>query len=451
MGKRNRTKRRPRTQTGSRDAFHRRGAGAQAAGARPPTTPADEVRSHVSMAVLALNADQLSAYDDHIVVLAARCDQPASRATVVSVIRDMIAERLALVWDGGWQPADIHRIATRRSTKTVADFTVQVIRHDLSRFARDTVHPDWWAQVAELRADGRAASDPLAAGRAAGLSWLGVIDAAVRSIHLLSVLPRIERITPTPGTWVGRGGAPVSEVDERILTRVRMLLAKAESTPYEAEAETFTAGAASLIAKHRIDEALLAADQGPEGLRDGASARRIGIDNPYEQPKAQLLHVVAQANSCRTVWSRELGFATVIGFASDLDGVELLFTSLLVQATRTMTATGQKSLQGAHRRSRSFRSAFLTSFALRIGERLQQATEEEERRAGVDHGAPTGSRLPALIEREHRVEEAVSELFPQVVKTRSRATFDAEGWHQGRRAADDASMDVRTKLDRAAG
>jgi len=277
------------------------------------------------------------------------------------------------------------------------------------------------------------------------MSWLAVIDVAVRSIHLLTVLPRIQRITPLPGTWVRTTAAATSEVDERILARVRMLLAKAESTTFEAEAETFTAGAAALIVRHRIDEALLA-ETDQQAARDGAQARRIGIDNPYEQPKVQLLGSVAHANSCRAVWSKELGFATVIGFPSDLDGVELLFTSLLVQATRTMTATGQRSVQGAHRRSRTFRSSFLTSFAMRIGERLRQTTAEEEQRVGAERGAATGSRLPALIEREQRVTETLTELFPRTVPTRSRATYDAEGWRQGRQAADVANMDVRTKL-----
>jgi hypothetical protein len=132
-------------------------------------------------------------------------------------------------------------------------------------------------------------------------------------------------------------------------------------------------------------------------LGKGADARRIGIDTPYEHPKAQLLDAVARANSCRVVWSKELGFATVIGFPSDLEGVDLLFTSLLVQATRAMTATGQRATQGAHRRTRTFRSAFLTSFALRIGERLSQAAAEEEhrvrraaRRGGRDRALPPG-------------------------------------------------------------
>ena len=410
-----------------------------------PRDPSDEVRALIGAAIEDLSWERLARFDDHVVLIAARCGEPGPRAMVVGTLTDVLGQRLTQAWEGGWQPADLHRAALRRSTKAVGDFLMHQIRHDLSRFARDTVHPSWWSQLDELLPGSAHLKDPINAGRAAGMSWLSVIDVAVRSIHLLAVLPRIQRITPLPGTWVRTTAAATSEVDERILARVRMLLAKAKSTTFEAEAETFTAGAAALIVRHRIDEALLA-ETDQQAARDGAQARRIGIDNPYEQPKVQLLGAVAHANSCRAVWSKELGFATVIGFPSDLDGVELLFTSLLVQATRTMTATGQRSVQGAHRRSRTFRSSFLTSFAMRIGERLRQTTAQEEERVGAERGAATGSRLPALIEREQHVKETLTELFPQTVPTRSRATYDAEGWRQGRQAADVANMDVRTKL-----
>jgi hypothetical protein len=77
-------------------------------------------------------------------------------------------------------------------------------------------------------------------------------------LHEFSHLPALEILMPVPGTAVpGRVAPP--EVDERILARVRALLAKAESTNYPAEAETFTAGAHALMARHSIDHALLAA------------------------------------------------------------------------------------------------------------------------------------------------------------------------------------------------
>lgn len=55
---------------------------------------------------------------------------------------------------------------------------------------------------------------------------------------------------------------------------------------------------------------------------------------------------------------------------SDLDAVELLFTSLLVQATTAMLAAGSRQDAHGRSRTRSFRQSFLAAYAQRIGERL---------------------------------------------------------------------------------
>src|SRR5262245_60325667 len=106
------------------------------------------------------------------------------------------------------------------------------------------------------------------------------------------------------------------------------------------------------MARHSIGYALLSVDT---GAGDEPVGRRIGIDNPYEAAKALLLDAVAGANRCRAIWSASFGFVAVLGFVADIDAVELLFTSLLVQATTAMTRAGSR--RDAHGRStiRSFR------------------------------------------------------------------------------------------------
>ena len=149
-------------------------------------------------------------------------------------------------------------------------------------------------------------------------------------------------------------------------------------------------------------------DLGP----DGPQGRRIGIDNPYEGPKAVLLQVVASANRCRMVWSRELGFGTVVGFEADLDSVEVLFTSLLVQATRTLASAGSRSTVHGGSRTRSFRQSFLAAFADRIGERLHEATAQAEEAAVAAH---TNGRelVPLLAARAEEVDETAEHLVPR--------------------------------------
>ena len=114
-----------------------------------------------------------------------------------------------------------------------------------------------------------------------------------------------------------------------MLDRVRALLAKAESSQFPQEAEAFTAKAQELMARHSIDAALLAgAGSGgdvPEGVR-------LGTDKPYDEAKALLIQQVAEANRCRSVWSDDLGFATVLGFPADLEAVEAAGRATLSRA-----------------------------------------------------------------------------------------------------------------------
>ena len=126
-------------------------------------------------------------------------------------------------------------------------------------------------------------------------------------------------------------------MDGRVLEKVRGLLAKAESTEFEDEADALTAKAQELMARYSIDQAMVARETDSEE----PSGRRIGVDDPYAQGKANLLAVIAGANRCRSVWLASYGFSTVVGFAGDIDIVEVLYLSLLVQATRAMTCVGR--------------------------------------------------------------------------------------------------------------
>ena len=124
---------------------------------------------------------------------------------------------------------------------------------------------------------------------------------------------------------------------------MRALLAKAESTSFPEEAEALTAKAQELMSRHAVDRALV--DAAAAGATS-AVGRRLGLDDPYAGAKSLLLSEVAEANGCRSVWSKDLGFATVFGQEADIDSVELLFTSLLGQATAAMTAAVTGRLPG---------------------------------------------------------------------------------------------------------
>ncbi len=160
-----------------------------------------------------------------------------------------------------------------------------------------------------------------------------------------------------------------------------------------------------------------------------------------------LLDAVAGANRCQAVWNEALGFSTVVGFAPDLEAVELLYTSLLVQATTAMTRAEAEQRAGGRKRTKTFRQSFLAAYAHRIGDRLAAVSEEQRGQRGQAAGTE-GELLPVLAARDVAVREHVTRLFPETVTTRVRGVSDAAGRQQGAAAADRAQVTARPPLNR---
>jgi hypothetical protein len=330
---------------------------------------------------------------------------PAAEAD--SALRGALSGEFERLFRHGWQPAELHRAVARLGNPIQARLVADAARDYL--LGREPVDERWRAQAEGLRTPEGRKPDRIA-----------VLDASLGLLRDLRRLPRIEILIPPPGT-------PLTTVphhgDQRILDRVRALLAKAESTDFPAEAESYSAKAQELITRYRIEMVSApAVDVVP-------FARRIGVDHPYESEKAALLDAVAGANTCRTVWSQDLGFSTVFGFDTDIDAVELLYTSLLMQANRTMTRD-EKTMRKA--RMKAFRRSFLVAYGIRIGERLRQTVEREM--TGHD------DLLPVLRNREIEVDEAMERAFPRTVRVRSSRVDSLAGWESGRAAADEAQL-----------
>jgi hypothetical protein len=232
----------------------------------------------------------------------------------------------------------------------------------------------------------------------------------------------------------------MTDLDSRVLDRVRALLAKAESTSFAEEADAFTAKAHQLMDRHAIDRAMLASHgRGHSG--PGATSRRVSVEQPYASAKASLLGAVARASRCQAVWVKQAGFVDVFGYPDDLDTVELLHTSLLLQATSSMLAAGTA---GARYRQRAFRHAFILAFASRIGRRLRDAATVTTAQAEADHGA---ALVPVMADRAAAVSSARSEAYPFTGRHRTSAS-DAAGWTAGTVAADRANLHRGAGLQR---
>ena len=428
-------------------------------GRRQVPSQQDLVNSLIGKAVYALCSGSQEAYRGRVQQLANERAPGWMQAVSRSLVESM---RLSVTaaWRHGWQPAELARHVRRELSDTHAEMAADMITDEMRGYAAATVDARWAAQVAALDA-----TPPQAATAGSGAWWgsdaeylgalqglagdggpRGAVATAIETLHVFQHLEVLERLLSLPGTArpAAQRADPTGAADERLLGKIRALLAKAEATEFAEEAEALSARAQELMAKYSIDHALLAAET---GRTEEPGGRRIAVDNPYEAPKASLLQTVAQANRCRVVWSKELGLVTVIGFPADLDAVELLFTSLLVQANSAMLRAGAKRDAYGRSRTRAFRQSFLVSYAIRIGERLSEATGHAEQQAAAEQAAASGGGgggkdlVPFLAARHQAVDDAVDAMFGDTLTTsRAVRATDAEGWHSGRVAADMASL-----------
>lgn len=212
-----------------------------------------------------------------------------------------------------------------------------------------------------------------------------------------------------------------------LLDRVRKLLAKAEAegvTP--AEAEALTTKAAELMAKYGIDRALLAASR-PE--TDQPASRMIDVPNPWSAVRAHLLAGVSAAMRCQCVLLPAKGGSRrihVFGYSSDLERVEILYTSLLVQMAHGLAAA---EVPVTARSSRAWRRSWLLGFTSAVTARIRAAEQRAVSQAEQERdGSGPGAEL-VLADRALVIRYQCEQAYPRTRMT--RITYTGSGYHTG--------------------
>jgi len=222
--------------------------------------------------------------------------------------------------------------------------------------------------------------------------------------------------------------------DQTLIGRVRKLMDKAAATSNPHEADAFSRKAAELIARHRIDPDALV-----EARSDELAVREIMLGRgAYVRARLALLMAVAEAHDSRVVFaSTPTGtIAYVAGHVSDLDLVEVMYTSLHAQAAAQMSLERRATPAATQRHRRSF----LFGYADRV------AKSFDEVRAAAQAGSPTpvavdgAGRSLARLERVQQVDEFVGERFGRVRTARSSAGAELGGWSAGSAAAEQADL-----------
>jgi hypothetical protein len=394
----------------------------------------------------------------------------AGRLLVADELDASILDLEAVLLLNGWEPLDLWEAGRRRAGTVGTRLLAGLLRPAVILVSDSSELAAREAQCAAIEVTRRL--DPSSS------EWPADVTAAVGLVGMLYHLPSLMGLEPSDVT----GKEDPDFERGAVLSKIRRLLAKAESTEFTEEADACTAKATGLMHRHRIDRAAVEASTGVSRV-SGITSRRCWIDAPYVDAKSLLLDVVAGANGCKAVYD-ELGFVTVVGSVGDLEMTELLFTSLLVQATHQMTIAGATTAAQAaaareqvaatldfraavaeapggdevdvgavvdrlqsffaasitkRKRNPSFRRSFLVAYATRIERRFGEAERNITDAATAELG-PTF--LPVLARQQRCVEEAVQRIFGELSHSRIRVT-DRAGWAAGTAAADLANLNVR--------
>ncbi len=227
------------------------------------------------------------------------------------------------------------------------------------------------------------------------------------------------------------------DASEQKLEVIRKLLAKAERAATTDEAEAYNTKAAELMARHGVDAAMVAAADGES--RDVIGSRRIAVTDPYSTEKSTLANAIAQAMRCQVV--RHPGprrgqtvAVTVVGFESDLRRVDVTFTSLLLQATRSVV---RQRPEWSGESTAAFRRTWWNGFSAEVSRRLSAA--ERAAASAYDAAVPEGGSRAALVlaDRGAVVKQAFAAQFPNLRKGQQRRLSGSgyrAGVEAGRRA-----------------
>ena len=267
---------------------------------------------------------------------------------------------------------------------------------------------------------------------------------------------------------------------EKVLSKIRALLDQAESTDYEEEAHAFLAKAEHLMVKYDIEEALVLASGKP--VEDKIGFRRFYVDaGKYEGPRIGLISALAHAHGLDNVvqagrkesspemrdWyntarddrgprpKREyVKWIEVCGFESDLDYLDMLVTSLSLQAAEAVHSPQEvakmRSETSAPGHVIAWKNAFLKGFTGKVASRIRSARREAEReaeeafaaeQAEADEPVSTSVAL-ALRDKDQAVKSEFTQRYPKLYagKGSTAGSCGGSGYSSGRDAGSRARI-----------
>lgn len=210
--------------------------------------------------------------------------------------------------------------------------------------------------------------------------------------------------------------------DDKILNRIRALLAKAESTTPE-EAELLTAKAAELMMRHAISQSQVAADH---TAAEGFEEIRFEFHGIYMRPFRRLIMWVAnELGAFPLYWSRSKSQTVVVyAWESTAEHVEAILRSVELQAAMAREAWWRdvRGMYAPHERTTA-RSSYIEGYANGVVQQIHKGKEQIGREG-------TGGEL-VLVERQDRLVAQVKARVGPVRSGRASRTYDSTAYASG--------------------
>lgn len=219
----------------------------------------------------------------------------------------------------------------------------------------------------------------------------------------------------------------MTEDNSKAMRRIRAALELSwdESTT-DGEREQARETAMRLMSLYGISHAHLVA----EGkATDEIGTTKIELTDPYSYNKGQILAYVAKALRCKSVYTKQRGKRyeemTIVGAESDRERVEMLYTSVLVQAYHGLGYISGNSASA----TKVMRSTYLSAYGHRIGERLK---EIERSTIAEDAASSGGGAEMVLVDRATLIDTHFDELFGGALKKVDQGRrYSNSAWNTG--------------------